>query len=245
MKKDHVHINKLAVFLIAGLLLLTSCRDSFNKCLSGTGEPATERRKMHSFRNIEVYDNIRLEIIQAEMHEVQISAGEKLIPMIRTRIENDVLLISNESICPLLKDQWKPVHVVVSLPELDTLLITTQAEVKFPESFRTDKMFVRVTESAARVILNIEADFLQFGITDGTADAVINGYCRKAFIYNGGYGPIDSRGFYPENLYLNSNSTNHIFARAGSDYTNVIITFTGNIYYTGETARLEYFRKGS
>ncbi len=243
-------IRQLQIWMVLTMLtgmmfVFGACRNSFNKCLSGTGDQMVERRKMHSFRNIEVSDNIRLEIVQGEMHEVQISAGDKLIPMIRTRIENDVLHISNESICPLLKDPWIPVDVVVSLPDMDSLLIKSQSEVKIPVPFKTDNLYVRVTESAAHVILNVETGYLRFGLTDGPADAIISGISRETVIYNGGYGPVESRGLYSERLYLNSNSTNHIFARAGSDFTNVIISFTGNIYYTGETARLEYFSKGS
>ncbi len=237
----------LPVWAMIAVAILTtlSCHDAFNKCLSGSGKAATERREMYPFRNIEVRDNIDLTIRQSDHYSVEIRAGEKLIPMICTNIENDLLLISNESICPLLKDPWEPVAVEVQMPDLDSLVIRSQKTVKTDGTFTSEKLSVRITGCPAHVFLTVDAGLLHVTNADGTADVTVEGISGTAYIYNGGYGPVDCRGLWSQNLYAHSNSPNHLKVRAGSKLLNAVINFSGNIYYTGNPARIEYFPKGS
>lgn len=221
------------IFIFLGVFCFSACHDAFNECLSGSGDPTVEKRKMYPFRDLEVHDNLELKIVQSDEYAVIISAGNKIIPMINTRITYHRLLISNESTCPLLKDPWKPVKIEVRMPDLDSLFIKSQGEVRIPQAFDTENLYVRISESAAQISLNLDVWKFRIQNEIGTADVKVSGTCRDGFVYNNGYGVVDCLEVSSVFMIVNSNSTNQTYVRAGEKLLDAKITFTGNIYYQG------------
>jgi len=239
MKRKNVNNFLIIVFAVLLLYFSNSCvKDTFNECLSGTGTITTERRGLYSFRNVEVFDNIDLNIVQGDYYEVKIETGENIIPMITTRISSDKLTIRNESTCPMFKDPWKGVAVTLTLPKFDTLQIYSHGKVTCSDSLRMENAMVFISESTGKIDLTFSVFRLIVGYNSGTSDIIIRGKAHTGIFYSAAYGPMDCTGFYPIFMIINSNSTNDCYISSGEKLLDAKITNIGNVYYRGEPAKI-------
>lgn len=232
----------ILTILITTLLMLTSCEgDLLHDCLSGRGKPASEHRGLYQFRNIAVYDNIRLTIEQSNEHSITICSGHKLIPMISNLIVNNTLEIRNDSPCELLKDPWAPVDVLVKIPVLDSLFIFSQAKVSVNGAIATDVFFVMATETAADIEINLNTRFFRLDFLKGTADIKISGLSDTIFIYNVSAGKVDALSSQSQVMVVNTGSMNDVYVRAGKRLLDVNINNIGNVYYTDDPEEIIYY----
>jgi|GEM_PF-187181 len=234
MKRKKIHL--ILIYFFAGifLILINSCaKDSFNECLSGVGAASIERRAMYAFKNIAVYDNINLNIVQGDIYEVKIEAGEKLIPMITTRIESGKLTIRNESTCPLLKDPWKGVTVTLTIPEFDTLEIYNHGNITCSDSLKMEDANLLISGSSGKIDLTFKVTNLSVAYKGGVSEVFIRGLARMGRFYSAAYGPMDCTDFWSKFMIINSNSTNNCYINSGEQILDVVISDIGNIYYHG------------
>jgi len=239
MKRKNAH--QFILIFLGGILFIigNSCgKDKFNECWSGAGKTSSERREMYAFRNVAVYDNIDLHIIQGDKFEVRIDAGEKLIPMISTQIKSGKLSIRNESTCPLLKDPWKGVDVFLTLPGMDTLEIYNHGTVTSSDTLKMSNVVVSISENTGKVDLTFSAFLLKVGYNSGTSEVFIHGKAHTGIFYSAAYGPMDCTGFVPIYMIINSNSTNDCYISSGEKLLDVKITNIGNVYYRGEPVKI-------
>jgi hypothetical protein len=239
----------LLIFLVLTslvLLVFVSCEgDVFNDCLSGRGNPATERRGLYPFKNVAVYDNINLDIEQGEKYEIYITSGDKLNRMIGTLIENNTLKISNESACNLLKDPWKPVFIRLIVPAIDTLFVHNHGEINTLGAYTVRKFSIIVSACPAIVKLELNTSIFKLEYGDGSADIHLSGYSRDAYIYNGGYGKVDALEFSTKYLVVNSRSSNNTWVRGGDLLLDVKIESLGDVYYTNRPEKIITYLYGT
>ena len=239
MKSKNLHI--VLVLSLVGILsvVINSCtKDKFNECWSGSGTPSSEQRGLYSFRNVAVYDNIDLHIVQGEGYDVKIEAGENIIPMITTRIGLDKLVIRNESTCPMFKDPWKGVAVTLTVPKFDTLEIYSHGKVTCADSLRMENVKVYISENTGKVDLSFSVFRLNVSYNSGTSHVFIRGKAHTGIFYTSAYGPMDCTAFYPIFMIINSNSTNDCYISSGEKLLDAKITGIGNIYYRGEPLKI-------
>ncbi len=224
------------------ILFLTSCEgDLFHECLSGRGNPTTVKRGLYPFGNIAVYDNINLTIEQGDQFSITLTDGEKLIPMISSLIKNNTLEIRNESPCSLLKDPWKPVEVVVSLPVLDSLFIRTQGKIRVNGALKQQLLYVMAYETAADVQLNLQTRYFRLDNLKGAADIYLSGYSDTVFIYNIATGRSDALGIETEVMSVNTGSMNDTYVRAGKKLLDVKIDNIGNVFYRNNPELINFY----
>lgn len=240
-----MRVIKLSIVLKIILILLMippvfySCEgDTFNDCLSGRGSPATERRGLYPFRNVDVYDNINLEIEQGDRYEMYITSGRKLNRMIGARIENNTLKISNDSPCNLLKDPWKPVNVRLIVPVIDTLFVHNHGEIKTNGAYTARKFSVVVSACPAKVNIELNTSIFKLEYGDGAADIYLRGYSRDAYIYNGGYGKVEAMELSTKYLIVDSHSSNDTWIRGGDLLLDAKIESIGNIFYSNRPEKI-------
>ena len=83
---------------LVGLLLISSCRkENMWDMFKGTGKNISEIRALPAFAKIYLKDNVNVIITQGSTQEVKVEAGEKLVPLIRTRVDTGTLFISNDN----------------------------------------------------------------------------------------------------------------------------------------------------
>lgn len=229
------------IFIVI-LTILAGCEgDLFNDCLSGRGNATTERRGLYSFRNVAVYDNIRLTIELSQEYSVTINSGHKLGPMITNLIHNNTLEIRNESPCSLLKDPWAPVDVLVKVPTLDSLLVMSQAGVSVNGVIVSENFYAEATETSANITLNLNTRYFRLDFLKGTGDISITGYSDTIFIYNVSAGKVDALNSQSQVMVVNTGSLNDVYVRAGEKLLDVNIQNIGNVYYSHDPAEIIYY----
>jgi hypothetical protein len=235
MKNPHRHI----VIMVIAALAMVSCEgDLLNDCLSGRGNPATEKRGLYRFGNIAVYDNINLTIEQGDDYTITINTGHKLIPMITSMINYNTLEIRNESPCALLKDPWKKVDVVVRLPLLDSLFVMSQGDVQTNGAIEGKNVFAEISESPGEISLHLNTGFFRVDFLKGTANIKISGHSDTVFIFHNAAGLVDGLNITSDASIVNSNSVNDVYIRTCKKLLDVKIGYIGNVYYRNDPERI-------
>jgi hypothetical protein len=240
----HRHIIFLSCLLII-LLVSAGCHDTFNECLNGKGAIVTQRIGLYPFGNVEVYDNLELTLVQGSDYMMEVTAGENIIPMLRLNLKGNTLVLSNESSCPMLKDPWKPIKVVLTAPKFDTLIVKSHADVRTLQPIRQKEFSIRVSQSAARVQMGVDCEKLTIENKDGTADVTISGRAHRTVCNHAGFGKLDLTGLSSVYLNLGAQSRNDCRVRAGDDYFFAVLRDIGNVYYTNDPLHIELFVESS
>jgi hypothetical protein len=243
--KTSIHI---ALYVLSGCLILffLGCgKGQFGDCLSGRGKTVTETRGLLSFNNVSVNDNISLNILQGTSRKVTISTGENVISSITTSIDENILYIRNESPCMALSDPWNHVEVELTIPEFDTLFISTAGDVMIADTFYMDSAWIRIDESSGTIDLTINARELNVHYQTGTSDIRVYGKCQEALFYTAAYGLLDTRNLLLERTTINNGSSNDCYVSSGTLTLDAKITSMGNIYYQGNPVNLVEVIEGS
>jgi hypothetical protein len=227
------------------MLLSAGCHDTFNECLNGKGATITERIGLYPFGNVVVYDNLELTLAQGSTYSMQVTAGENIIPMLGINIKNNTLVLSNESSCPMLKDPWTPIKVIVTAPQFDTLTVNSHAGVYSLFPILQDYFLIRVNESAATVKLDVDCKWLAIENIDGTAEVTISGRATRTNCYHAGFGRLNLTGLNSVYMNLGAQSPNDCYVQGGDDYFFVVLRDIGNVYYTNDPQHIELFIEGS
>lgn len=236
----------IVVFTFVMLLLfLAGCHDTFNECLNGKGATVTTRIGLYPFGNVSVCDNLELTLTQGSDYMVQITAGENIIPMLGINIKNNTLVLSNESSCPMLKDPWKPIKVVVTAPQFDTLTVKSHVGVFTLLPIRQNEFLIRVRESAAKVQMEVDCQKLSIENIGGTADVTISGRSYRTNCLHAGFGRLDLTQLHSVYMNLGAQSRNDCRVRGGDDYFFVTLRSIGNVYYTNDPQHIELFLESS
>lgn len=227
------------------LLLFSGCRDAFNECLSGPGKLKTKRMGLYSFRNLRIKDNINLTLISGDNYELEITAGENIIPMLGIEIINNTLSLSNRSTCPLLKNPWKGIEMKLTVPRLDTLFVASYGQVKSTIPFIDDYLLISISDSPAEIDLQVDCNFLRVENLSGTAAIKISGNAKNVECYHVGFGKIDFIDLYSKIMSINMQSTNDSHLRGGDNYFYAALSNIGNVYYYNDPLTIDLIRYDS
>jgi hypothetical protein len=233
-------INIVLYFLLGGILLsgMACSKGQFGDCLGGRGKTISESRGLLPFDNISVYDNISLKIVQRPGYKANISTGENVISSITTLIENNTLSIRNESRCIVLTDPWNHVEVELTIPDFDSLFISTAGHVMMADTFHVDNVWIKIEESSGDIDLTFDAFEVFVHYQTGTSDVKIYGTGHDGFFYTAAYGMLDTRDFQARHITVNNGSSNDCFVRSGVLTLDAKITSMGYIYYQGDPMNL-------
>lgn len=242
--RKHLYI-VVSTFIMLLLLFFAGCHDTFNECLNGKGAIVTQRVGLYPFGNVEVYDNLEVTLVQGSEYMMQVTAGENIIPMLRINNKNNTLVLSNESSCPMLKDPWAPIKVIITAPQFDTLTVKSHADIHTLLPIRQENFLIRVSESAATVQVEVDCEKLVIENIDGTADVTIRGRAYRTNCYHAGFGRLDLTSLNSVYLNLGAQSRNDCRVRGGDDYFFAILRDIGNVYYTNDPQHIEVFIESS
>lgn len=99
------------LIVFSGLLLLISCKKEFENCFRSTGEIQVESRKIASFKNLQVEDNLSVTWHESDSEYVKITAGKNLIPQIKTENQGNTLFIRNKNSCNWTRSYSSPFEI--------------------------------------------------------------------------------------------------------------------------------------
>lgn len=110
-RNNNLNMRKLSATLLIVFYALSffSC-DSENAldCFKKTGEIVEQEFQLESFNSIEALDEIDIYLFNSSEQKVIIKAGKNLIPKINLKVENGILIITNDNKCNWTRSSENP-----------------------------------------------------------------------------------------------------------------------------------------
>jgi len=233
----------IAIFLV--MVNFSACNDSLNECLNGQGRTITKRQGLYDFNNIKVKDNISLTLVNGSVNELEISAGENLIPELGIDIIDNTLVLSNQSTCPMFKDPWKNIEMKISVKDIDTIFVESYGVLRSIEPFVDEVLTIRISDSPATVDMNIDCEFLRLENLSGTGNVNISGTTDLIECFHSGYGKVDLTKLVSRYSYINMQSSNDSYVRGGDVFMFAVLSSIGNVYYYNDPDKIEITTQSS
>ncbi len=240
-------MKKLIFIFLSYVFILPACKKAApGDCFNSTGKITEEMRTTGNFRNIILYDNVNLHLIQDSLAEkVKVEAGKNLLKKIITRIDSAGWLeIRNNNRCNWIRNFNIPVDVYVWFPTLDSIEYHSVGNVDNVDTLRIKKFVINVKEGGGEIRLNLHTDELFTNLHSGTADIRCFGQTLVSFVYSAGFGKIDNSGLKAEQVYALTKSGNNMWIYANKILV-VAIKGLGNVYYKGNPSQISVSGNGS
>ncbi|WP_428329245.1 head GIN domain-containing protein [Mucilaginibacter sp.] len=159
MKRIHLLITLMA----AGVAFssLSACR--YNNCVQGSGNQATETRKVADFKRLEVSDSFKVIIKQDSSSTLSITADDNLIKYIRTSVSGDKLRIYiRQNTC---NSGEMIVHVPIRM--LEEVRAGDASEIEADGKITVKDMYFKLSD-AAKVTMALTANHIITHNSDAT-----------------------------------------------------------------------------
>ena len=238
---------RLSVIFITVMVLLwtNGCqKGSVGDCFMSTGNIIRTERPVSAFHAIVLKDNVNLYLTQDSTNRLVIEAGSNLMKNIYTEVDDSVLYIGNNNRCNWVRSFNKPITAYLNFTTLDSIDFGTNGTVSNYDTLRLDSLKIEVKEGAGLVALTVDVRELHTNLHYGTADIKMSGKCVLNYVYSASFGLIDNRNLHARQIYAENRSSNDVYLNA-IEVLEVTIRNIGNVYYTGNPAKIKLNRIGT
>ncbi len=223
-------------YLIGSLILifvLACSKDNRFACFTSSGKEITQARQINFFKNIRLIGKVTLIIQQGTEQSVEVFAGQNIIKNIKTKVDNQELVIEDKNTCNFVRGYKREIKVTITTPYLYELVNESVSNI-YLRDFRLDSLYIKAGSSGDNYI---SGNFKSVRISShGNGDVYLNGATEAMAIYMNGENYIHATNFLvygylflahlsQGNCYLNLSET---------DLFNYSIQSAGNIYFQGK-----------
>lgn len=231
--------------LLASLLcmvLLVGCKpERLGDCFTGRGRTSAEHRNLPLFTALVLEDKVDVVLAQdttLTLPVVVVRAGHKVIPHIRTVVEDGALHISDRMRCHWVRDMRERPVVHITLPRLERIMNHGLGDVESITPIRGDRFALEQWDGHGTIRLELEVRYVQVELHTGVGDAVLSGTTQHAYYYTSTLGRIDARALRAEEVQLNNSGTCDMHCHATAAL-RADIRARGDVYYAGQPALVE------
>ncbi len=230
---------KKTTLLILLLFLIASCKkENACDCFKSTGDITTEIRDVSNFSSIYVSDNVNLYLTQDSVFSVKVEAGEHLISLITTEVENGSLHISNKNKCNWMRSYKPKVNAYVSLPSLLYMESSGAGTVTSTSTFTGDSLRFDSKNASGDLTMAVDVKKCFIIINTGSLNVTLNGKADDLEVYYNGYGMIHCENVLARQVLATNKSTGNLFVNV-TEAIYYHISYDGNIYYYGSPSVIE------
>ncbi|CAN5349367.1 hypothetical protein BH10BAC1_BH10BAC1_09650 [soil metagenome] len=137
------------------LVLFSSCKkENRCDCIKRTGDIVTEVRTLPAFSRLFVEQNVNVFLKQSPTIEVKVEAGENIMPLIETVVQDGILIIRNKNKCNWTRSYNKPLNVYISTPGLTYIHSNGSGAIKSLNTITVDSFDVQI-EGSGNIDLTI------------------------------------------------------------------------------------------
>lgn len=209
--------------------------------VKGTGKKTTEIRELPLFTKIYLKDNVNV-ILSTGNQQVKVEGGEKLIPLVRTKVKDSILYIKDDNKCNWARSYKKGViNVYISVPTLRYIWHYGSGNITCIDTIHCDVLDIETRESGD-VELILKAGMILAHL-HGSSDVTLRGKST----YMGSF-HIGEGYFYANEL--TTYETWFFNMASGNDYFNVTsgvsgrIAWAGDVYLYGKPSHVSVVREG-
>ena len=202
-------------------------------CFKSSGDEETETRVVGSFSRVFVEDRIDVEYYYSEDYRVEVVFGENIIELIKTKVENEDLKISNNTTCNVVRDLSRHPLVKIYAPHFEYLENRSSGDITFIDTLSSEEFKYEQWESNGVASFLVKNDLTQIVMHVGFCEVTIKGTTDRAELYSAAVGKLEARNLISPGAFVNNTSIQDISVYA-EDYLYGEINSRGNIKYTGD-----------
>ncbi|UOR07582.1 DUF2807 domain-containing protein [Hymenobacter aerilatus] len=240
-------IRLLCIGIVSSLLLLLMACGSDNEadCLKSTGSITTERRELPAFRQLYIYDNLEVVLVQDTAIYAEVRTGENLQEEIKLEVTNHQLIMRNTSTCNWTRRYDVPREIRLHTPSVLDVFQRDQSTLRIPTPFQADQFFYHFLGSGD-ADLNLHVQYLNMDMYE-LGDVTLRGtVASDAVTLLGGSGTLRTTDLTVRNLTLQT--TRGSIGDAHVRATNTLgITHAGagTVFYRAPTPYVEVTGRGN
>ena len=202
-------------------------------CLKSTGKLKTEQRTLPPFETLELYDHINVNYYYAPNYELEVQAGENLIDLVHTEVENGILRIENRNRCNWVRSYKKEITINLKAPSFQNFNYYSSAKVVFQDSMRSDTFRLNLWEASGSIELLLNSTYVELKSNTGPGDITARGECFELVSYMSGNGTLNSQQLQAKKALAITVNTGDILLRV-TDELKAEIKGSGDIFYQGQ-----------
>ena len=198
-------------------------------CFKSTGDVVTEHRNITSFREVEVYDNVNVIFVQDHTCFLDVNAGENLLPLIGTEMNDGKLSVSNRNKCNWVRDYSIPIIVYAHTPRLRRVITYSSGRITSQGKLQCDTI-----EADNRGNGDIELDVCALEVYSKLVmgDNIFRGQADYVYVFNTSIGFAICSGLTAKWETIINKGNGNSFVNV-SDDLDAYIESSGNIFYSG------------
>jgi len=236
-----------AIWLILSLSLVACDKESAPDCFQKAGQTVTETRELSKFTEIHVRDFFtQITLVQAPDYKVEVTGGENLLGDIFTESDaNGVLTLRNDNGCNFVRSFKNKLEIKVYCPQLLSIkLFEGAGDFHIPGPFVIDSLSIEGHDFVGTLDGRFMGRVINAELHAGLGDLQLAGEVDDLYLYNLGYGFVDSRPMTSVRAFANNGSTNRMWL-SNPDYLFAAITGSGNIYVVGQPTSYDTMLTGT
>ena len=225
-------MKKIWPLILVSVLCFGSCKkENLCDCFKSTGKIVSEERPAEAFSNIYLSDNVNLFLLQDSTYSIRVEAGKNLLPLIKTRVEEGSLYISNNNKCNWVRSYKPQVNVYVKMPGMSYLGYSGCGDITMENTFVGDSLWIDSKNGSGTVNLDLKTRICYLIINTGPCDVISKGSTDELQVYHNGHGMVHCENFQTFYTYVTNKNTGNCYL----NIRNILlynILWSENIYYT-------------
>ena len=221
-------------FIFLFSLFFIQCKKQV--CFTDSGNKVQKERVAGNIRNIILYDNIDLVLIQGSQEKITVEAGKQLEPFIETSVTNQTVTIRNNSSCDWLRSANEKVKVTLVVTDIDRISYYGAGDILSGNTLIENEIVIDSWSGAGNIKLNIQAQMIRATIHEENADIILSGKADQAVIYSTSRGTIDLRSLQVQHMTITQRSVRDAYVNVQQSIEAVIM-YKGNIYMKGNPSQ--------
>jgi len=237
----------ISSLILLGLIPFNSCKkENSCDCLKSYGDIVTETRNLASFNTLQSFDKIEVYYIQdttATTCTAKVVTGKHLMSNISTEVSGGVLQIKNKNTCNFVRGSHNEVTVYVTAPHVKNFIQDGVGTMYSGNTIKQDSVGYNVRNSGD-IHLNVDVNVVH-GSMFGIGDIYLSGNCQNHLVNSTGECFINAQDLQvAAYCYVSYKSTGEAHVNVSGEL-DVVINYTGNIYYTGSASVIRKTVNGS
>jgi hypothetical protein len=219
-----------SMLLCAGVFF--SCKkENMGDCFKSTGDIAIEYRTLAAFDTIQAHDNISVFLTTDTFFELKVEAGENIIPLIKTEVKDNKLIIKNDNTCNWVRSFTTPVNVYVTMPSPGGLINEGTSAITSVNAIKDRTLLIKMTSSGD---INVQLDIphLLGNLSACEGNLNLSGNCDLFEVFFIGTSIIEASNLAVERAYIQTSGTGDFHLNVSQEI-GAKIDWIGNVYYKG------------
>ena len=236
-------MKKITLFIII-FFIIYSCEKESSNCLYNKGDVVKQEILLEDFSRVSVKDIFNVILIQDTLHKIVIEGSENILRNVETIIENDTLIVQHSIRCNWFRE-YEKINLYIYFYQLNYIVTYAPAKIISTNIIYCNNLeyFALGEIGEADMILN--CDYLRFDDSYSTLGQFrFKGKSAKSRFYVNYGSSLFADSLISKDVDIFFKTIGDIRVHV-TDHLRVWIWGPGNVYYSGNPAKVEIIEKKS